>query len=81
MVHVVSFPGLGLEFTLNRVAFEILGRPVYWYGIIIACGLLLAVRVDRARVGGEELGPLLVAMSPTPVSDGGSYRALIGALT
>ena len=44
-------------------------------------GLLLAVRVDRARVGGEELGPLLVAMSPTPVSDGGSYRALIGALT
>ena len=29
MVHVVSFPGLGLEFTLNRVAFEILGRPVY----------------------------------------------------
>ena len=43
MVHVVSFPGLGLEFTLNRVAFEILGRPVYWYGIIIACGLLLAV--------------------------------------
>ena len=44
-------------------------------------GLLLAVRVDRARVGGEELGPLLVAMSPTPVSDGGSYRALIGSLT
>ena len=43
MVHVVSFPGLGLEFTLNRVAFEIFGRPVYWYGIIIACGLLLAV--------------------------------------
>lgn len=43
MVHVVSFPGLGLEFTLNRVAFEIFGRPVYWYGVIIACGLLLAV--------------------------------------
>ena len=34
---------LGLEFTLNRVAFEIFGRPVYWYGVIIACGLLLAV--------------------------------------
>ena len=43
MVHVVSFPGLGLEFTLNRVAFEILGRPVYWYGIIIAFGFALAV--------------------------------------
>ncbi|MGI5963612.1 MAG: prolipoprotein diacylglyceryl transferase [Lawsonibacter sp.] len=43
MTNVVSFPGLGLEFTLNRVAFTVLGRPVYWYGIIIASGLLLAV--------------------------------------
>ena len=43
MIHTISFPGLGLEFTLNRVAFELFGRPVYWYGIIIACGLLLAV--------------------------------------
>ena len=43
MVHVVSFPGLGLEFTLNRVAIEILGRPIYWYGIIITFGLILAV--------------------------------------
>ncbi len=45
MIHTVSFPGLGLEFTLDRVAFTIpaLDRPVYWYGIIIASGLLLAV--------------------------------------
>lgn len=45
MTHVVTFPGLGLEFTLNRVAFTIpiIDRPVYWYGIIIVSGLLLAV--------------------------------------
>ena len=43
MTHTVFFPGLGLEFTLNRVAFTILGHPVYWYGIIITCGLILAV--------------------------------------
>jgi phosphatidylglycerol:prolipoprotein diacylglycerol transferase len=43
MTHVVTFPGLGLSFTLNRVAFHLLTRPVYWYGIIITCGLLLAV--------------------------------------
>lgn len=43
MINTVTFPGLGLEFTLNRVAFTLLGRPVYWYGIIIASGLLLAV--------------------------------------
>ena len=41
----VSFPGLGLEFMLNREAFRIPGIdwPVYWYGIIIAAGFLLAV--------------------------------------
>ncbi len=41
--------------------------------------LLLAVRVDQARVGGEDYGSILVALSPTPVSDGGGYHALIGA--
>ncbi len=45
MINTVSFPGLGLEFTLNRVAFTIpfLDRPVYWYGVIITGGLILAV--------------------------------------
>lgn len=43
-------------------------------------GLLLAVKVDRARVGEVDCGPMLVALSPTPVSDGGGYRALIGPL-
>ena len=42
-MNTVSFPGLGLEFHLERVAFTILGHPIYWYGIIIACGFLLAV--------------------------------------
>ena len=43
MTNVVSFPGLGLEFTLNRIAIELFGRPVYWYGVIIVSGLMLAV--------------------------------------
>ena len=43
MTNIVTFPGLGLEFTLNRVAIEIFGRPVYWYGVIITAGLILAV--------------------------------------
>lgn len=50
MTNVVTFPGLGLSFTLNRVAFTVLGRPIYWYGLIITCGLLLAV-VMCSRLG------------------------------
>ena len=43
MAHTFSFPGLGLEFTLNRVAFTVFGHNIYWYGVIIALGFLLAV--------------------------------------
>ena len=43
MTNHVEFPGLGLSFTLNRVAFTLFGMPVYWYGILIASGLLLAL--------------------------------------
>lgn len=41
-------------------------------------GLLLAVRVDRAVVDGQDRGAMVVALSPNPVSDGGGYTALLG---
>ena len=40
--HQVEFPGLGWEFTITR-GFTIGGFKIYWYAIIIACGLMLAV--------------------------------------
>lgn len=43
-------------------------------------GLLLAVRVDELELNGRGRGPVLVALSPTPVSDGGGYQALIGVV-
>ncbi len=43
MSYHVTFPGLGLEFTLDRVAFMLFGLPIYWYGILIASGMLLAL--------------------------------------
>lgn len=43
MTSTVTFPGLGLSFELNRVAFSFFGVPIYWYGVIIAGGFLLAV--------------------------------------
>ena len=44
----------------------------------VSCGLLLAVRADSLFVNGEDRGNVLVALSPTPVSDGGGYGALVG---
>ncbi len=42
-MYNVEFPGLSLEFTINPVAFTVFGLDVYWYGIIIATGVVLAV--------------------------------------
>ena len=43
MVYHVQFPALGWEFTINRVALSIGGFNIYWYGVIIAVGMLLAL--------------------------------------
>lgn len=43
MTNLVQFPGLGLSFEINRVAFSIGGFNVYWYGVCIAFGICLAL--------------------------------------
>ena len=43
------FPNLGLEFTLNRVACTVLGKDIYWYGIIICAGFILAALYVNSR--------------------------------
>ena len=39
----ISFPNLGITVDPSPVAFTVLGKDIYWYGIIIAGGFLLAV--------------------------------------
>lgn len=44
LTHKLSFPGLGIEeFTVSEIAFKIFGTPVYFYALIIAFGMMLAV--------------------------------------
>ncbi|MEG2676783.1 MAG: prolipoprotein diacylglyceryl transferase [Oscillospiraceae bacterium] len=43
MSTIVSFPGLGIEFPLNRVAFSIGNFEIYWYGVLIGLGLALGI--------------------------------------
>lgn len=43
MTDVISFPGLGLEFKVNRIAFSIGFIDIYWYAVIIAIGFALAL--------------------------------------
>ncbi len=50
MINEISFPALGLDFTINRVAFSLFGLNIYWYGIIIALGFLLGVGYINHRI-------------------------------
>lgn len=43
MKPFIEFPRLGIKLNIDRVAFSIGDKPVYWYGIIIAAGLLLGI--------------------------------------
>ncbi len=43
MINNIEFPNLGIKMELNRVAFEIFGKEVYWYGVLIGIGFILAV--------------------------------------
>ena len=72
---IVSFPGLGLEFDVNRVAFEIGSIPVYWYGILIALGFMLAILYTskRAKQFGVDADRML------DVIMGGAIGGIIGA--
>ena len=46
----ISFPNLGIEINPSPVAFSVFGKDIYWYGIIIAAGFVLAVAYALARV-------------------------------
>lgn len=59
----------------EKVRFQLLP----YRAVGVNCGLLLALRMDRAECGSWVCRNCLTALSPTTVSDGGNYSALIGA--
>lgn len=39
----VSFPNMGIDLDISRVAFTVFHLPIYWYGILIATAFLVCV--------------------------------------
>ena len=81
MVDTVSFPGLGLEFELDRVAVTIFGKDIYWYGVIIAFGFLLAVaygwwRAPRFAVNRDKLMDMLFFAVPLSILGARAYYVI-----
>lgn len=53
-------------------------RLLPYRAVGVRSGLLLCFRAEGAELDGRPLGAVTVALSPTPVSDGGGYAALWG---
>lgn len=69
MQKIISFPGLGLELQFSNVAFYVFGKPIFWYGIIIGCGFLIASfyafhRAPEFRLDVDKLLDLLLIATP-----------------
>ncbi len=81
MTHVISFPNLGLEFTLNRIALSFGSVNIYWYGIIIAVGFLLAVwyamnRCKQIGMKTDDLLDVLIFAVPLSIIGARAYYVL-----
>lgn len=68
----VSFPGLGINVTINNVAFTLFGIDIYWYGIIIALGIaaciLLGMKQARANKFSQDLiADLILVALPSAI--------------
>lgn len=49
MQNIITFPNLGLDLSINPVAFNVGQKPIYWYGIIIAFGFLFSTIYGMKR--------------------------------
>lgn len=72
MTHNISFPALGLDFTINRVAFSVFGKEIYWYGVIICIGFLLSAaymgtQAKRHGITTDQLTDCLILCVPIGV--------------
>lgn len=69
MINQIGFPGLGLNFQINRVAFNIFGKDIYWYALIIVTGLILGTLFciyEAKRVGLPDDTVLDIVLIGTP---------------
>ncbi|MBD5099292.1 MAG: prolipoprotein diacylglyceryl transferase [Clostridiales bacterium] len=81
MTNTVFFPGLGLEFELNRVAFSVFGHNIYWYGVIIAAGFLLAVayglwRAPRFSMDPDVITDAIFVVVPSAIIGARAYYVI-----
>ncbi|HWQ51500.1 MAG TPA: bifunctional methylenetetrahydrofolate dehydrogenase/methenyltetrahydrofolate cyclohydrolase FolD [Terriglobales bacterium] len=78
----ISFPGLGIyDLEINRVAFSVYGKDIYWYGIIIATGFFLGVMLaarlaKRSGIDPDRIIDLTLIATPVAIIGARAYYVL-----
>lgn len=72
MIQPITFPGLGVSFTINPIAFSILGISIHWYGIIIATSFALAFLLANKDsktfgINQNDVTDLLIVVAPLAI--------------
>lgn len=52
---MITFPGLGLEFNISKIAISILGINIYWYAIFIVIAIILSLIILKINNKNEEV--------------------------
>ncbi len=69
VLNQIRFPGLGLSFKINPIAFNLFGKDVYWYGIILSVAFLVGISVSLyltkySNISKDTLLDLIIILIP-----------------
>lgn len=54
-MNVITFPGLNLQFDINRVALSIGGISIYWYAILMTSAFAISLLIYKLKNGKFEI--------------------------
>lgn len=50
-MNIITFPGLNLEFNINRIAFSIGNIDIYWYAILMVFAFVISLIIFKIKDG------------------------------
>ena len=50
-MNQITFPGLGLQFNISKIAFTIFGVDIAWYAVLIVLAIIIALAIYKKRDG------------------------------
>lgn len=80
----ITFPGLGLNFNISRIAFTLFGVDIYWYALLIMCSvafgfaflLLIKSKEDTFGIKKDDIFDGLLYIVPISIIFGRAYYVI-----